>query len=319
MINNIGVKVIPTFHVIAYNIPEAHYRVTKAVYEHGMDIRTQYDRKDGEVFIDPPGKDAKVLIEVYNPFNQPRYPVLSFCEMGKYIAEIMGAKDHKVIPYKQLKEMIASNSVGTQWPYSYHQRLFAYPLADGSALNQVEVMLNTLAGSPISRRAVADTHLPEIDCYMKEDIPCLREIQLRCTEADGQLYLHMDTKWRSRDLIKAWPDNVLALTFLQSSLARELGKKMDREVKVGSYSDYSSSLHIYGQDLARWHVKQGYIDKGEEAIVKRAMTSEKAKENLIVPQLEDLLEQANRENYPEDNKQIIRGLISDLNSGRLIA
>lgn len=312
-------RVIPTLHVVANSIPEAHYKATKAVYEDGMDIRTQYDRKENGVFIDPPGKDAKVLIEVANPFNQPRYPALSFSEIGTYIAEIMGAKDHKVIPYNQLKQMIASNNVGTQWPYSYHQRLFTYPLADGSTLNQVDVMLNTLARSLISRRAVANTNLPEIDCYLPEDIPCLREIQLRCTEADGQLYLHMDTKWRSRDLFKAWHDNVIALTFLQGALAKQLGEKIGREVKVGSYSDYSSSLHIYGQDLARWNVKQGYIDRGAEAMLKRAMTSEKAQENLVVPQLENLLQQAEKENYPENNKQIIRGLISDLKEGRAIA
>ena len=53
------VKRIPTLHVVADNIPEAHYRATQAVFVSGIDIRTQYDRKNkaGE-YIDPPSKDS---------------------------------------------------------------------------------------------------------------------------------------------------------------------------------------------------------------------------------------------------------------------
>ena len=65
------------------------------------------------------------------------------------------------------------------------------------------MMLERLVRDPFTRRAVADTPVPQIDNFLKEDIPCLREVQLRCSEIEGQLYLNMDTKWRSRDLFKA--------------------------------------------------------------------------------------------------------------------
>ena len=68
--------------------------------------------------------------------------------------------------------------------------------------------------------------------------------------AQGNLMLNMNTAWRSRDLFKAWPDNVIGLTFMQSRLAREVARKANRPVKTGSYADYSFSLHIYGQDFA---------------------------------------------------------------------
>lgn len=74
---------IPTLHVVAESIPQAHYRVMKAVWEHGLAMRTEYDRKDASGhYLDPPSRDARVLVEVTAPFSQPRYPPVSFCEIG---------------------------------------------------------------------------------------------------------------------------------------------------------------------------------------------------------------------------------------------
>ena len=65
---------IPTLHVAGTSIPQAHYRAMKAVWEHGLAIRTEYDRKDSAGhYIDPPSRDARVLIEVTDPFSEPRY------------------------------------------------------------------------------------------------------------------------------------------------------------------------------------------------------------------------------------------------------
>ncbi|MEK6893708.1 MAG: thymidylate synthase [Nanoarchaeota archaeon] len=313
------IGVIPTLHISADNIPQAHYLATKAVHEHGIAIRTQYDRKNpDESFIDPPSKDAKVLIEVANPFNQPRHPVISYCEIGKYLAEIMGFKDHLVLPYDKLITQLKKGELeATEWPYSYHQRLFAYPLSDGTNLNQMNLLLDRLANNPITRRAVASTAVPAIDCLLEDDMPCLREVQLRCTEEEGKIYLHMDTKWRSRDLYKAWPDNVIALTFMQQCLAKQLSDKMSREVRVGSYSDYSSSLHIYGQDYTTKGVEK-YINLGEEPAIKRAKSSDTIAQALIIPQLEELADEPTW-NFSNEQKTQIRDLAANITSGKLIA
>jgi hypothetical protein len=94
---------LPVFNVDAGSIPEAYYEALKVVHYGGATLRTQYDRKDSAGnFIDPPGKDARVAIRIRDPFAQPRYPVLSYCERGKYIAEFLGAKDHLVVPYQDL-------------------------------------------------------------------------------------------------------------------------------------------------------------------------------------------------------------------------
>jgi thymidylate synthase len=321
-------KSIPTLHIEAENIPQAHHRAMNAVLRKGMQIRTQYDKKDSAGnYLDPASRDATVLISVRNPFNNPRYPIASCCEIGAYIAEIMGVKDHLVVPFDTLKRDLSSGKKlsATEWPYAYHQRLFAYPLADGTTVDQMGTLVERLAEGPISRRAVATTRVPEIDSFLKDDLPCLGEVQLRCTEDEGMLYLHMNTRWRSRDLFKAWADNVVGLTFMQQYLAKELERNLGREVKVGSYSDFSHSLHIYGQDIknpgSMGMTAQQYVDISEDAIVGRAMDSEFASENLVIPQLQDLLTEDKIKEWRFGEKQIelLREIVGKIKSGEYLA
>ncbi|MBM3890492.1 MAG: hypothetical protein FJ388_15375 [Verrucomicrobia bacterium] len=321
-------ETIPTLHIEAESIPQAHYRAMKAVLERGIEIRTQYDKKDATGrYLDPASRDAAVLVCVKDPFAQPRYPVASCCEIGAYIAEILGVKDHLVVPFARLKKELSSGAhlSAKEWPYTYHQRLFDYPLADGTSVNQIETTVERLAESLITRRAVATTRVPEIDCFLKDDQPCLGEVQLRCTEQNGAIYLHMNTRWRSRDLFKAWGDNVVGLTFMQQVLARQLGRRMQRDVRVGSYTDFSFSLHVYGQDIkagGSMGLAAGqYVAMGEEAVVKRAMPSDMAKELLVLPQLEELLTPAKIAEWSFGEKQVaqIKELIEDIGAGRLMA
>jgi len=105
---------IPSLHIIGDSIPIAWYRAMKAVWEEGIEVRTEYDRvNEAGDFIDPSSRDARVLIEVKDPFAQPRFPPLSFCEIGTYIAEIMGVKDHLVLPMQTLRESIGGKLSAT--------------------------------------------------------------------------------------------------------------------------------------------------------------------------------------------------------------
>jgi thymidylate synthase len=56
----------------------------------------------------------------------------------------------------------------------------------------------------------------------------------------------MNTHWRSRDLFKAWFENVIAITTLMRKIAETLSKKTGKRVRLGRYVDISDSLHIYG-------------------------------------------------------------------------
>jgi len=319
---------IPTLHVVGDSIPRAYYRAIKAVWEHGMAMRTEYDRRNatGE-YIDLPSRDARVLIEVIDPFAQPRFPPISFCEIGVYIAEIMGAKDYRVLPMEQLKHAIGGELTASEWPYTYHQRLFSHPDCDGSVVDQMSMAIERVARTPYTRRAVATTAVPNIDPFLKEDVPCLREVQLRCPEdEEGNLVLNMNTMWRSRDLYKAWGDNVIAITFLQSVVARRIEKAAERPVRVGSYADYSSALHIYGQDFG---AVGGDLERGlqsffdtfdEETFVARSLTSEMAAEMLVLPQLRDLLTDRQMEQwqFPAESVGIIKDLIAGFVSGEYV-
>lgn len=319
---------VPTLHVVGDSIPQAYFRAMKAVWENGLAIRTEYDRKnDKGEYIDPASRDARVLIEVKDPFEQPRYPPISFCEIGVYIAEIMGAKDYRVLPMDRLKEAIHGELTAHEWPYTYHQRLFAHPDLDGSIVDQMEMAIERVAKTPYTRRAVATTSVPNIDPYLKEDVPCLREVQLRCPEDEkGNLVLNMNTMWRSRDLFKAWGDNVVAITFLQSVVAKQIETVAGRKTLTGSYADYSCALHIYGQDFGavggdKERGLQSFFETfDEDAFVARSLTSEMARDMLVLPQLHDLLSDRQREQwgFPPESVAIIEGLIRDIESGELI-
>jgi len=318
---------IPTLHVEADSIPQAHFRAMKAVWERGLAIRTEYDRKDARgQLIDPPSRDARVLIEVRDPFAEPRYPPVSFCEIGTYIAEIMGAKDHLVLPMATLKGAIGGELSAHQWPYTYHQRLVAHPDVDGSTIDQLSLALERVARTPYTRRAMATTAVPNLDPFLREDVPCLREVQLRCPEdADGGLALNVSTVWRSRDLFKAWPDNVVGLTFLFRTLAQRITERTGRPVRLGSYADYSMSLHIYGQDFgqvggdAERGLKSFFETFDETRYLERALSSEDAREMLVLPQLKGLLEpqQIEQWRFPETSVRLISELIAGIEAGEL--
>jgi hypothetical protein len=311
---------LPAFCIAADSIPEAYYGALKAVHFGGHILRTQYDRRDSTGnFIDPPGKDARVAIRIRDPFAQPRFPVLSYCERGKYIAEFLGAKDHLVVPYLELLSRVREGKEfeATEWPYCYHQRLTAYPRSDGTTMDQLELILDKLARDPITRRAVATTRVPEIDLFMVSDMPCLGEIQLRSIEdQQGRLVLNMHAMWRSRDLFKAWGDNLIGITNLQARLAARLAVKTGREVLVGPYSESNGSLHIYGQD---------YKSKGMDrfftrfptcvSFVQRARSSKDMGELEIIPQLEDLLKETTWR-FPPQALTLIQTMIDDYRSGR---
>lgn len=313
---------IPVLFVEAKSIPEAYYKALKEVHNNGLSIRTQYDRKNPDgTYIDPPSKDAKVTIRIEDPFAQPRFPGLSFCERGKYIAEFLGSKDHMVVPYKELVRMVHEGKEfeATQWPYCYHQRLTAYPRADGTTINQLEILLDKLAKDPISRRAIATTRVPEIDLFMAADMPCLGEVQLRAPEnGKGQLVLNMHANWRSRDLYKAWGDNIIGITNLQARLAARLAEKTGREVIVGPYSETNGSLHIYGQDYLQKKAGELFTKFPTlESFVAKAWTSEKARDGEVIPQLEEHLTETTW-NFPPEAVALIKNLIDGYNSGKFV-
>jgi thymidylate synthase len=222
-----------------------------------------------------------------------------------------------------LKEQLALGTFDetkhTYWPYTYHQRLFAYPASGGRTVNQVQRMLARLAEDPISRRATAITFVPEIDQYIKGDLPCLQRISLRCTEdRRGRLYLHMHTHWRSRDLFNAAADNIIAMTFWQREWADELSRMSGRQVLVGRYKDFADSLHIYGQVLENVDVEKLVTKWTALRDDERGYASEDARDLMVIPDLEKLLAEDSQWNFPPAAKAKIVHEIERMRRGEYL-
>ncbi len=234
---------IPVISIIADCLPEAWEKAVLAVWDEGLEIKTQYDKPN-----DPPSRDATVMITVTNPFNEPRihknFPGGPE-ELESYRQEVVnGIHDHWIDP------------AAGKWTYTYHERLFSYcPVEDIRDANspkpfakfdQIRYIIDYLSRAGHSRRAQAITWMPTAD-PVTDDPPCLQRIWCRLiSDETGQWTLNMNTHWRSRDLYKAWFMNVYALTDLQKVIAESIAQKRGEPVKVGRYVDISDSLHIYG-------------------------------------------------------------------------
>jgi thymidylate synthase len=316
---------IATILVSAPSVPSAIYGAMREVLARGYRIRTQYDRKDAQGnYIDPPSLDVTSALEILNPYAQPRFPKSSCVEIGKYIAETCwGVKDHRILDQDELKTQLAAGTFDetkhTYWPYTYHQRLFAYPASHGRTVNQVQQMLARLAEDPLTRRATAITFVPEIDHYIRGDLPCLQRIALRCTEdRHGRLCLHMHTHWRSRDLFNAAADNIIAMTFWQREWADELSRMMGRPVLVGRYKDFADSLHIYGQVLQNVDVEK-LVGKWSTLPDKDlGYTSEDARDLMVIPDLEKLLAEDPQWQFPPEAKDKIVREIERMRRGEYL-
>jgi len=275
---------IPVIAITARCLPEAWEKAVLAVWDNGLEIKTQYDKA-----ADMPSKDATVVITVTEPFAEPRihknFPG-GPAELEAYRQEVVnGIHDHWIDP------------AAGKWTYTYHERLFAYcPVEEirnaksrkpFRKVNQIQYIIDSLSAVNHTRRAQAITWMPTAD-PQTDDPPCLQRIWCRLVaNRSGGLSLNMNTHWRSRDLYKAWFMNVYAFTDLQKTFADQISLKINQPVAVGRYVDISDSLHIYGSyfDDAAKEVekmrKSPYTERAWESTHPAfEMMTQEAKENL---------------------------------------
>ncbi|MCK4760846.1 MAG: hypothetical protein KAW12_01510 [Candidatus Aminicenantes bacterium] len=233
---------IPVLLIEEDTIPLAYEKAISEVWNKGISIKTEYDNPQ-----DPPSKDATVMIAVREPFGQPRFH-RSFADglggLAEYVMEVVhGAHDYWVKPMEEILK--GTESKDTRWTYTYHGRLCEYEIED-KVVNQINYMIEKLAEAGHSRRAQAITWNPNLD-PPTEDPPCLQRVWGRlCENGKEGFIFNMNTHWRSRDLFKAWFENVIAITTLMRKIAETLSEKTGKQVLPGRYVDISDSLHIYG-------------------------------------------------------------------------
>jgi thymidylate synthase len=275
---------IPVITITARCLPEAWEKAVLAVWDNGLEIKTQYDKSG-----DKPSRDATVVITVTEPFAEPR--IHKNCpggpaELEAYRQEVVGGiHDHWIDP------------AAGKWTYTYHERLFAYCPVENirsaksrkpfRKVNQIQYIIDSLSAVNHTRRAQAITWMPTAD-PQTDDPPCLQRVWCRLVaNPSGGLSLNMNTHWRSRDLYKAWFMNVYAFTDLQRTIADQISRKINPPVAVGRYVDISDSLHIYGSyfdDVAKEIEKMRkspYTERAWESTHPAfEMMTQEARENL---------------------------------------
>ncbi|MBN1298342.1 MAG: hypothetical protein JW997_01495 [Actinobacteria bacterium] len=228
---------IPVLYVEGQSLPEAWEKSLIKLWQNGVAIKTQYDRK-----IDPPSRDATMVMVIQKPFAEPRIHralPTGLDELEIYRQEVvLGIHDDWI--------------GGHGWSYSYHDRLFNYKISGGNEkkhskhLDQIEAVIKNLSDCFYTRRAQAITWDPEIDAGHHEP-PCLQRLWFRIIEDPKEgLILNMNSHWRSRDAFKAAFMNIFALTDLQQKIAERISENIKQPVKAGRYADITDSYHIYG-------------------------------------------------------------------------
>src|SRR4030042_1374172 len=93
--NSSVMRRIPVLHVEGDCIARAWENSLIALYRHGCELTTQYDKQG-----DPPSKDATMTITVHDPLAEPmihRDLPGGFEELQEYVMEVCeGVKDHCV-------------------------------------------------------------------------------------------------------------------------------------------------------------------------------------------------------------------------------
>lgn len=234
------------------------------VLKNGVQIKTEYDKPE-----DPPSRDVTAMLEITNPLSEPvlikgnKTYLIKSQHGNRYLAYGHPADTLLIESIKNgyIEEMLDGTNdhfikkSTKSFPYTYHDRIFNYTafgvedyykgdfyekhlLYDLPRVDQIQQIIDKLLNNPYSRRAQGITWRPYSD-HLHSYPPCLQRIWCRIIENK----LVMETTWRSRDLFKAWSANVNAMIKIQELIAFKLN------VEMGSYIDFSNSLHIYGKDF----------------------------------------------------------------------
>jgi len=256
--------------IVADNLAEATHKTIIACHDYGAPIETP-KQKPGM----PLGRDANMIVTVLNPDAEPKIysPGIHDDPRGvmQYILEVThGIHDH----WKKDAEH------PHRWGYTYHERF----------VDQIPFVMQRIKadweekkgqwfegnGRPSGRdyqfaiwRAGEDIILEQ------EDPPCWQLGQLRfLQDSEGGLVMNYQTNWRSRDLLKAWNENNLGQIQLMKNFRDKIQDMLQVPIKLGSYTDHSDSLHLYGLYYERDNLEKQIEQMKQDGWEKRSMALE---------------------------------------------
>jgi len=247
--------------------PEAWERSLLACRDGGTKIRTQYDVDPNTGTQFPPSLDCTMTMVIDQVVSEPRLHVCLIGgpnELGDYAAEVVdGIRDHWIKRRPEDTEWAYTYSgrlhrygdrLNAAVPESIFDAGADDPMnpwiglafvrdivweggkkgkvyLDVRPVDQIARMVDMLVHEPYTRRAVAETSFPPIDMAI-DDPPCLRYIWCRGFQDgdDGELRIHMNTHWRSRDGWKAAPFNIFGMSELLADIVRRVQAGLDSRV-----------------------------------------------------------------------------------------
>lgn len=259
---------VPSIHLVRRTLPEVWEDTTMALLGIGQNVHTGYDPvgDDGE-YLSFPSMEGTVTMHIEEPFGEPRlhqHYLAGGMGFGDYLAEVEGVKDHWMITPDVVVGMIKKGKFNEiaddhRWKYTYHQRLYTYPCIDINAeprtINQIESVINKLVREPLSKSGQAvtwDARWDHNDGQMgvkwaDYDSPCLQRFWFRLVPFEKGYKMNVNTHWRSRDHLKAVPQNIFAVTEgICEKVRLELQERLGVPVERGRYVDINDSLHLYG-------------------------------------------------------------------------
>jgi len=298
---------LPTIHVVRKTLPEAWEDAWMTILGIGREIHTHYDPTTREgVFESFPSIEATVMMHIEEPFGEPRFHkhfLGGWLGFGDYKAEIEGVKDGWMIKPKEVAEKMRQGKFqeikgDERWNYTYSQRMRNYHFfdfkGDLKSVNQLNSVVNNLARNATSRSAQCvtwDARWDHNDEQFGEGFkwddyhsPCLQRFWFRLLpNKSGKGYrLHVNGHWRSRDCLKAVPQNIFGVTEgIHEEVRLALQEKLKVPVERGSYTDINDSLHLYGHYLdprVQGLDAQAYLED-----VFRIASGEPISERVIIP------------------------------------
>jgi len=238
--------VIPRLSVYGNSLAEAWENAMIALFHYGCNIRTDYDRKNGEGnYIDPPSIDCSMDMTILNPFAEP---VIHRAFPGG-IEDLEEYRQEVVEGVKNWMMRDPNDPEDKRWEYTYNERLFCFK-ANEKIIDQMAYVIEDLARFPMSRRAQAVTWQVWSD-EGNEHPPCLQRLWFRILpDEKGYYVLNTNMNFRSRDGYDAAFMNDFAFIDMIKKVAGKLTERLGREVKIGAFQDISDSFHIYGHRIA---------------------------------------------------------------------
>lgn len=252
---------IPVLFARGTALAEAWENSLIALAARGGFVRTQYDDKNSknDLYMSPPSIDSTMSVIIEDPSSDPMihkaFPG-GLEDLEEYRQEVLdGIKDHWVRDQ--------SDPNDKRWEYTYHERMFAYKVPGlEKSIDQVAIMIDNLAKSPITRRAQViswkpweDLKISDPACFQSLWGRILRsnpEFELYSNEIDGDAKLNLNMRFRSRDAYDAAFMNDFAFIHLAEYMANQISEKRGEEVKLGRFIDQSDSYHIYGKSLQKF-------------------------------------------------------------------